>query len=159
MTDAWAPVLARWRRGETSAPLALAGLLLAGGEEDVVAGLERVGEPELAALARAHAAELPRLRALAAAADHSHLSLVGTRAMFEALAAAAPEAAVAFYSLNDPALLDTATRELVAVIVDWTAVDGRDLVDLGCGIGRVARALAGRARSIVGLDLSPRMVA
>jgi ubiquinone/menaquinone biosynthesis C-methylase UbiE len=33
-----------------------------------------------------------------------------------------------------------------------------DALDLGCGTGEFARALAGRADRVVGLDLSPRMI-
>jgi SAM-dependent methyltransferase len=33
------------------------------------------------------------------------------------------------------------------------------VVDLGCGVGRLTRALAGRAREVVGIDVSPRMLA
>ena len=34
-----------------------------------------------------------------------------------------------------------------------------DVLDLGCGIGRIAAALAPQAASVLGLDVSPRMVA
>ena len=67
---------------------------------------------------------------------------------------------MAAYSLNDPAVLAAATAE----IVEWLAREGligpdRDVLDLGCGIGRVSAAIARRCRSVLGLDVSPKMVA
>ncbi len=38
-------------------------------------------------------------------------------------------------------------------------IGGRRVLDLGCGKGRFARAMAARGASVVGLDLSPAMVA
>ena len=35
----------------------------------------------------------------------------------------------------------------------------RDVLDLGCGIGRVAAALSPRVRSVAGLDIAPAMIA
>ena len=35
---------------------------------------------------------------------------------------------------------------------------GDDVVDIGCGVGRFTRALAGRARSVRGLDVAPAML-
>ena len=78
--------------------------------------------------------------------------------MFDRLARSAPEAGVAFYSLGDPALLARATDELVAVIRAWTPVEGRRVLDFGCGIGRVAAALAPYAAEVIGVDVSGGMV-
>lgn len=156
----WPGVLARYRDREISAPIALAQLLLAGGRADVGDRLATLpGCEELAALARTHAASIERLPALVAELGGADPSPEGTRALFDRLAVEHPEAGVAIYSLGDPALLDAATAELIAVIDRWTPVAGRDLLDFGCGIGRVAIALAPRARSVLGLDLSEAMVA
>ena len=77
-------------------------------------------------------------------------------AFFDTAVAFSPEASVALYSLGDPAILAAATQE----IVDWLPMPpGADVLDLGCGIGRVTAALAPRCRSILGLDVSPGMVA
>ncbi len=59
------------------------------------------------------------------------------------------------YSLGDPARLQLATEE----VVDWLCrmhLLGPDLdvLDLGCGIGRVAAAIAPHVRWVVGTDLS-----
>ena len=80
-------------------------------------------------------------------------------AFFDRAVRHSPEASVALYSLGDPAILAAATNE----IVDWLAAQGllgagADVLDLGCGIGRVAAALAGRCRSVLGLDVSAGMV-
>ena len=79
---------------------------------------------------------------------------------FDRAVAASPEASVALYSLGDPAILLAATTELV----DWLEAQDIlgpevDVLDLGCGIGRIASALAGRCRSVLGVDVSSGMVA
>lgn len=79
---------------------------------------------------------------------------------FDRAVAASPEASVALYSLGDPLILAAATAE----IVEWLEMSDllapeADVLDLGCGIGRVAGALASRCRSVFGLDVSPGMVA
>lgn len=156
----WERALARHRAGELSAPVALAQLLLAGEEANVAEALAgRPGCEEIVALARANAGRLDVLRELVADLGGADASVEGTRALFDHLAARAPEAGVAIYSLGDPALLDAATAELVEVIERWAGLAGRDLFDFGCGIGRVSVAAASRARSVLGLDLSPGMLA
>ena len=79
---------------------------------------------------------------------------------FDRAVAASPEASVALYSLGDPLILAAATAE----IVEWLEMSDllapeADVLDLGCGIGRVAGALSSRCRSVFGLDVSPGMVA
>lgn len=81
-------------------------------------------------------------------------------AFFDRAVRHSPEASVALYSLGDPAILAAATAE----IVDWLEAQsllrpGADVLDLGCGIGRVAAALAPRCGSVLGLDVSAGMVA
>ncbi len=151
------------RQGQISAPVALARLLLAGETAETIAARLKDGAdvPDLAALLHGRGAALSRLARAAAEADHSRLDSVSViAAFFDRAVAASPEAAVAFYSLGDPAILDAATEELVA----WLAAQGlvgaaSDVLDLGCGIGRVAAALAGRCRSVQGVDVSAAMVA
>jgi SAM-dependent methyltransferase len=129
------------------------------------------GDARAEALARLHRARrggLGELRAMLAASGLDHGAAPGTpeeavarvAAAFDRAVAAAPEASVAAYSLNDPAALAAATGE----VVEWLAREGlvgpdRDVLDLGCGIGRVSAALAPRCRSVLGLDVSPSMVA
>ena len=79
-------------------------------------------------------------------------------AMFDRAVAEAPDASVAAYTLNDPALAARATAE----IVDWLVAEGLaagPVLDLGCGTGRIAAALARHAGHVLGLDVSAGMVA
>lgn len=81
-------------------------------------------------------------------------------AFFDRAVAHSPEASVALYSLGDPAILAAATAE----IIEWleahaVLAPGKDILDLGCGFGRVAAVLAPRCRSVLGLDVSSGMVA
>ena len=113
----------------------------------------------IADLARAHPERIEQARALVAAGLDPPDSVAGARALFDRLAIEAPEAGVALYSLGEPELLDAATAELVAVVAQWHPLAGRDVLDFGCGIGRVARAMAERGANVIGLDVSPAMIA
>jgi cyclopropane fatty-acyl-phospholipid synthase-like methyltransferase len=69
------------------------------------------------------------------------------------------EASVALYSLGNPQLLERATREIIAQLELWNIVSQRRVVlDIGCGIGRVAAELAPRVREVHGIDVSSRMI-
>jgi SAM-dependent methyltransferase len=164
MTDA---ILAACARGEISPQIALSRLALLGRPIDTHAlAAQAARQPadsplrEVARLAALHAPKLAVLTRIAARGldPEGEDQLAGTAALFDRLAATEPEAAVAFYSLGDPALLALATDELVGVIEAWAPVEGRAVLDYGCGIGRVAIALAGRAGRVVGVDLSAAMV-
>ncbi len=96
----------------------------------------------------------------AAGVEHGEAaSTAAVAAMFDRAAALSPEASVALYSLGDPGLLAEATAELV-VWLDAERLIGPDVdvLDLGCGIGRVALAIAPRCRSVLGLDVSGVMI-
>lgn len=81
-------------------------------------------------------------------------------AMFDAAVALSPAASVALYSLGDESALDIATQEIVELMRRAGLMGkGRDMLDLGCGIGRFARALAPELRHVTGLDISSRMIA
>jgi SAM-dependent methyltransferase len=71
-----------------------------------------------------------------------------------------PEASVALYSLGSPTRLEAATAEVVALL-DRLGVLGpkRRILEIGCGIGRFQRALAGRAAALTGIDIAPGMIA
>ena len=164
---AWSTTLDAYVTGEVSAQIALTRLLLSGDAPtpDRLAQLAAntpgsLPLAELAALASRHREQLTLLAELAASgiAPQGSDLVAATRTMFDRLALAAPEAAVAFYSLGDPALLDEATAELVTVIRAWVPIAGRDVLDFGCGIGRVAIALAPLARQVLGVDISPAML-
>jgi SAM-dependent methyltransferase len=147
--------------GRISAEVALMRLLLAGLPARDVPALVAPA-PALAGAARRHAAGLATLeRMVRDGADHpAEAGLAETRAMFDRLVALSPEASVAAYSLGDPATLAAATAELVAWLRGLGLLADRPRVlDLGCGIGRVAAAVAPEAAEVLGLDLSPSMVA
>lgn len=158
-----ATILQACARGDISPEIALSRLLLAG-RAPAPAELARAAEPgplqRLAELAEQHRDRLEPLSALARGGLNptGDDPVAATAALFDRLAGEAPEAAVAFYSFGDPAALDTATAELVAVIRAWTPFADRRVLDLGCGIGRVSLALAGEAASVLGLDVSAGMV-
>lgn len=79
---------------------------------------------------------------------------------FDAAARGHPEASVALYALGSPELLHAATDEVADRFDEWGLVTAEtDCLDVGCGIGRLEIALAGRLRSIVGVDISGEMVA
>lgn len=80
--------------------------------------------------------------------------------LFDRLVATNPEASVALYSLGEPARLAAATGEVVDLL-DRLGVLGpeRQLLDIGCGIGRVAQALAAKVAEITGIDIAPGMIA
>jgi cyclopropane fatty-acyl-phospholipid synthase-like methyltransferase len=82
------------------------------------------------------------------------------RAQFDAAVRLAPEASVALYSLGSGATLDRTTAEIVELLRDCRLLGpGIAVLDIGCGIGRMARALAPHVASITGIDLSPAMIA
>jgi cyclopropane fatty-acyl-phospholipid synthase-like methyltransferase len=69
------------------------------------------------------------------------------------------EASVALYSLGNPQLLERATREIIAQLEAWNVIaQDRVVLDIGCGIGRVAAELAPRVREVHGIDVSGRMI-
>ncbi|PWS37012.1 methyltransferase type 11 [Falsiroseomonas bella] len=153
--------LDRHASGEIPDAVALMRLILAG---TPVADLPSLlhAAPRLAALAARHAEGLALLeRMVRAGADHAApTSLDAQRALFDRLAAISPEASVAAYSLGDPALLAAATEELVAWLRRHGLLAGRPRVlDLGCGTGRLAAAVAPEASETLGFDLSPMMIA
>lgn len=93
--------------------------------------------------------------------DHTAIGgIAEITAFFDRAVDYSPEAGVALHSLGDPALLAVATNE----IVTWLDAErllpaGAAVLDFGCGFGRVAAALAPRCTSVLGVDVSPRMVA
>lgn len=117
----------------------------------------------LAALLDGRAAELDRLAAEIGrtGSDHTAMGgLPGIAAFFDNAVAHSPEAGVALYSLGDPAILAAATAEIVTWLhAEGLLPSGAAVLDLGCGIGRVAAALAPRCASVLGTDVSAGMVA
>lgn len=153
--------------GQISPPVMLARMVLEGASSEQivaqVAARKERGARSLLAFAVGYANQLGRLAAMltAAGVDHDGATPVGeVAAMFDAAVAAEPEASVALYSLGDPKLLAAATREIVTWLLrQGLAGPDCDVLDVGCGIGRIAAALAPHVRSVLGVDVSQRMVA
>lgn len=161
----WGAPLEQFKAGETSPEIALTLLLLADSEPDPAARLEILSRADpalrtLAALAGDQRTRVAQVQALVASGiDPAAADIAATRAHFDRLAVQAPEAAVALYSFGDPDLLAAATVELVTLIAAWSPPAGKRVLDFGCGIGRVAAALAPLAAEVIGVDLSEQMVA
>jgi SAM-dependent methyltransferase len=93
-------------------------------------------------------------------AESAEAGIARWASLFDRAAEVHPEGSVALYALGDPDLLRAATAEIVTALDAWGVLGPhRDVVDLGCGIGRVAAALSPRVRSVVGLDIAPAMIA
>jgi SAM-dependent methyltransferase len=154
--------LAAFLRGEISAEIALMRLLLAFGSAPMVlAHLQAAGQPELLKVLQTHGEGFVRTGALVEAglADE-RCSVASIRAQFDAAVRLAPEASVALYSLGSADTLDRMTAEIVALLHDCSLLGpGVAVLDIGCGIGRVARALAPHVAAITGIDVSPAMIA
>jgi cyclopropane fatty-acyl-phospholipid synthase-like methyltransferase len=82
------------------------------------------------------------------------------RRLFDWSVLQSEEASVALYSLGNPALLEAATREIVAVLQEWGSLGpDKSALDVGCGIGRMEEAIAPLLREIHAIDVSTEMVA
>jgi ubiquinone/menaquinone biosynthesis C-methylase UbiE len=162
--------------GRISPEVAIARLLLEGADADTILAATGSDHP---AIITVHALVTDRRHALDAlaaqiAVDRLSGRLAGEQlcpstsdecianvaAFFDHAVRHSAEASVALYSLGDPTILQTATAE----IVDWLEAQGllragSDVLDLGCGIGRIAAAIAPRCRSVLALDVSSAMVA
>lgn len=164
------PVLAAYLAGEVSAEIALMHLLLSAGGLPplreclrMLAGTRRDAFVRLRQLADQNGEALARAAALVEAGlteAQGEDRVAAIRQQYDRAVALAPEAAVALYSLGAPAILERASAELAALLDEWGLLGAeRDALDIGCGIGRIERAVAPYLRHIVGIDLSPAMVA
>jgi predicted TPR repeat methyltransferase len=89
--------------------------------------------------------------------DAADISAVA--AAFDAASELSPAASVALYSLGNPALLESATEEVVTFLRQRALVAQQTRVlEIGCGIGRFAQALAGEVASFTGIDISQNMI-
>jgi CelD/BcsL family acetyltransferase involved in cellulose biosynthesis/SAM-dependent methyltransferase len=175
--------IAGYLSGEMSAPVALARLLVASGDaaavHDAVESLpaaasrpdgngaadERLRElrallPEIGAgCARIGQVLREELERPSTPARPDQV-IARTRRLFDRFVAESEEASVALYSLGSPALLAAASEELVRVLQQWdVARPGRAVLDVGCGIGRIAARLAPLVGCVWGIDISPGMIA
>ncbi|TGS19232.1 class I SAM-dependent methyltransferase [Mesorhizobium sp. M2E.F.Ca.ET.209.01.1.1] len=79
---------------------------------------------------------------------------------FDRAAAISPAASVQLSSLGDEDRLSATTGE-IALWLERQGMLGahKRMLDIGCGIGRLEHALGAMAGSIVGIDISPGMIA
>lgn len=163
--------------GDASAPVSLARLLLATDSleevETILSALldkDRDDDTplgEMMRLLREHRAGC----ADAAVILHEHPDLQGRpdpprkaiadcRRFFDRAVTLNEQASVAAYCLGDTAILDACTAETIDLLDRWGVLaPDRVALDLGCGIGRFAAALAPRLRQVHGVDISPKMIA
>ncbi|WP_137388451.1 class I SAM-dependent methyltransferase [Rhodoligotrophos defluvii] len=94
------------------------------------------------------------------ATEQAGKGTAGWASAFDRAAVLSPEASVALYSLGRADILDAATTEVVDLLRSWRLLGpDRAVLEIGCGIGRFLRALASEMGCVVGLDISPHMVA
>ena len=175
--------LLRCARGETPANVAVMQLhadSLAEGEVELVLAQalqdareafssDALAVERLAAaldVARAHRGAFATVKALLHGLPHCGVAsdaeqgVARWAAAFDAAVQTCPEASVALYALGDPRLLRAATDEVVQLLRGERLLGrGRDVLEIGCGIGRFQEALAAEVRSIVGIDISAGMIA
>lgn len=162
--------------GEVPPNVALMRLILeAGSAEEVASGLAsaraaaeaaEAGRLDRAAsLLRDHPEAFATIKGVIAEADHRgaaaspEAEVERWAAVFDRLAASSPDAGVALYGLGSPALLAEASSEVVELMRRCGLLGPRlTILDLGCGAGRLAAALAPRVGQVIGLDVSAGML-
>jgi 2-polyprenyl-3-methyl-5-hydroxy-6-metoxy-1,4-benzoquinol methylase len=86
-------------------------------------------------------------------------AVTAIREQFDRAVAVAPEASVALYSLGSADILDCATSEIVNRLAEWGLLrSDATMLDIGCGIGRIERALAPLVGTITAIDASSGMI-
>jgi len=81
------------------------------------------------------------------------------RTLFDWSVRQSEAASVALYSLGSPELLLAATTEIVDLLRGYGLLRPEHAVlDLGCGTGRMAAALASEVQHVLGIDVSAEMV-
>lgn len=161
---ATAVILSRHAAGEVSGELALMELLIL--TEDLEVLEHTLEDGEIKALMRAHRAGCATIAAMLKAdvdrppRDASiEEGVAFARALFDWSVQQSEEASVALYSLGSPEVLGRATEEIVTLLDAWGVLSlDRAALDLGCGIGRMERALASRLRSMTAIDVSKDML-
>lgn len=174
--DRLRPALARLAAGEAPANVGLMHLLIEAVSPDEVEGAltaALAGPPsrdlghlrEALALLRAHPDAFRTVKAVMAEARHDRAAETPEAALrhwsktFDRLAELAPDGGSALYGLGSPALLARATDEIVRALCDWGLVGpDRDVLEIGCGSGRIVRALAPIVRRVTGTDISDGMI-
>jgi SAM-dependent methyltransferase len=116
---------------------------------------------DLAAANRDNLAQLTALteNRLVDLAPHANCGLSALRTHFDRAVALSPEASVALYSLGSSGILERASNEIIECLAEWKLLrSDLTVLDIGCGIGRIERALAPRVGAITAIDLSSGMI-
>lgn len=118
---------------------------------------------ELESLMAEHPRAWATVHAILAKVEHRPTagdSVTRWAGLFDAAVRISPEGSVALYSLGSPRLLAAATLEVVAVLSRWGLLGlDRTVLDIGCGIGRLEAALSPLCAAVIGIDISPGMIA
>lgn len=129
--------------------------------------LQRCWLEEIATMLRDKPSAFDGVRRAAACVSHDRangetaaMTVERLAAGFDRAAAISPAASVQLSSLGDEDRLSATTGE-IASWLDRQGVLGahKHMLDIGCGIGRLEHALGAMAGCIVGIDISPRMIA
>jgi SAM-dependent methyltransferase len=175
-------IVARYMEGELSAPVTLMQLLIETEDADSVRAAvadaarsaRRTGDSrgehrradELLRLMNENASGCERIAAmLRADVDSSKPAptveegIAFCERLFDWSVQQSEEASVALYSLGNPELLERATAEIVSQLRQWGLLNtDSEVLDIGCGIGRLLVALAPEVKRAVGIDVSAEMV-
>ena len=118
---------------------------------------------DLESLVAEHPQAWATVRAILARVQHHSAagdSVSRWAGLFDAAVRISPEGSVALYSLGSPRLLAAATLEVVAALSQWGLLGpDRTVLDIGCGIGRLEAALSPLSAAVIGIDISPGMIA
>ena len=176
LDDGTIEVLEAHARGQLSAPMAAARLLVLTQDVDllrlsldqrlptpldqaadrILRTLDHHGDAARAMLELLHRDADTRLDV----SDPVAHNLQRCRDLFDWAVTRNPEGSVAVYSFGSPQLLDVATAELVSLLDQLgIARPSTRLLDIGCGTGRIEHGLAPLVDRVVGVDLSPEMIA
>lgn len=165
--------LERYLDAEISAEIALMHFLIGLGSADQLISMLRdvratePGRSEIADLLRLAVANregLSRAEAVITAGvtkppPGGSDAIAAVRGHYDRAVVAAPEASVALYSLGSEEILNRATKEIVERLMECHLLGkDRDVLDIGCGIGRIEKAVAGKVRRITGIDISAEMI-
>lgn len=166
-----AELIAACRDGRLAPNLMLMRLIMAAVDEaevdqalrDAAAGLRGEGARRLSRaldLWRATPGAFATVKGVLDSAAAGGVTAADWRAIFDRAARLSPEASVAVYSLGRADLIEAASGEIVDRLRRWRLLGGgRRLLEIGCGIGRLVAPLAREAGLVVGLDISPAMLA
>jgi len=135
----------------------------------VLRALQSSGAPgaqrlhDLEDLVAEHPQAWTTVRAILTNVRHSRVagdSVARWAGLFDAAVRISPQAGGALHSPASPRLLAAATLEVVSVLSQWGLLGlDRTVLDIGCGTGRLDAALSPLSGAVIGIDISPGMIA